>query len=298
MTEKRFGYFTPREDGTIDAALIDQLVVPEVYEEFERVVGITSELRPFVIDFLSLKTNFASFFGAPDIIKNDFEKLPNPLKTGGVAQAIVLAKAQGPLSNFLSSASSFRDRASTRLRERYGAASLQARQLTAAIKDCYDGSLAYRLLYNLRNFEQHHDMPLSVVPIAGQRDEAGAMRFRVQILLDPQLLAQSPLTQERFARDELPNLKHRFDLIALARRYMDLHAGLMKAVVDMHAERLSELQAYARVIFEKFKIPKGAIPVIWEGELENPTYYQFSFDELGLLIEWHNSLRMPLLDGS
>jgi hypothetical protein len=86
----------------------------------------------------------------------------------------------------LAAASAFRDRAGTRLREQYGPDSMHSKQLKAAIRSAYDASLAYRLLYNLRNYAQHHDSPLSVIPMHGEQQIAGEISFTVSLVFESQ----------------------------------------------------------------------------------------------------------------
>ena len=64
----------------------------------------------------------------------------------------------------------------------------------------------------------------------------------------------------------------------------------MKAVVEPQVHRLEELQRYGRTILRVMKLPKGAIPVIMEGEMPSPRFYHFSFDELGFLHKLYERL--------
>jgi hypothetical protein len=74
------------------------------------------------------------------------------------------------------------------------------------------------------------------------------------------------------------------DLLPMVKEVFDLHGAIVKVVLDLHADRLIEMQEYARVVFIKAGMPQGATPVIWEGALQPARHHHFSFDELASLI--------------
>lgn len=202
----------------------------------------------------------------------------------GVAQTRAMALAQGVLSNFLAATTCLKDRGATRIRERYGEDSLELAKFGAAQRDAYDASFAYRLFYNLRNYAQHHDLPISTIPIEAKRNEAGELKATVKLVLRPQELLTSSRIQKSFRDKELVHLTADLDLLPLAKEVFDLHGAIVKVVIDLHADRLIEMQGYACVIFTKAGMPQGAIPVIWEGTLQPAKHHHFSFDELGSLV--------------
>ena len=249
------------------------------------------ELRPFVIDYISLDENFTALERIEGDIATSFEMMPNALGFTGVQQTIALAKAQNALSNFLSSASSLRDRSCTRLRERYGKASTESTGFGEAITAAYDGSFAYRLLYNLRNYGVHHDRLLSLIPMYGARHSSGKVEFTVSLVLCPEEMLRSEKIQNSF-RAELGQQPDQIPLLMPITEYFDLHGCLMKFVIDMHLPRLMEFQDFGRALLTKMALPKGAMPMIWEGEdpRRQGHLHQFGFDELGFLQQLHARL--------
>jgi hypothetical protein len=203
---------------------------------------------------------------------------------GGVQQTLFLAQAQGALTNFLGAASAFRERSFTRLREKYGKESLEYKMFDAIKDDAYKHSFAYRLLYSLRNYAQHHDSPISWIPVEakGLADRENA-EIQVTLSLRAQELLQSNLINATFRKAELVNHTEPIAIIPLAEEYMQWLGAMMKAVIEPQIHRLEELQRYGLVILQRMNLPKGAIPVILEGEMPNVRFYHFSFDELGFL---------------
>ncbi len=153
-----------------------------------------------------LKESFTVLEGIEHNLAKAFESAPNVFAFGGVELTLALAKPQNLLSNFLSAASSFRDRACTRLGERFGSGSTEFKGFAEEITAAYDGWFAYRLLYNLRNYGVHHDSPLSLIPVRGVRQASGAAEFNVSLVLCPAEMLRSAKIQKSFARSLAANL--------------------------------------------------------------------------------------------
>lgn len=291
VSKRHFGYVLPKNGGHFDALRFDAEVPTDTYQEFLEMIAVTSELRPFVIDYMGLEANFQSFERIEDDIRTDYETMENPLIGGALTQTSKFWKTQSTLSNFLCSASAFRDRSQTRLRERYGKTSSQYTVIDNAITAAYDSAIEYRLFYNLRNYAQHHDIPFSHIPVNATRHvETGKVEETVAIVLKPSALTSSSLIQKSFVRNDLAKMTDDIDLSKFARVYMKLHAGFMRKIVDLQAQRLAEMHQYEAVVMKQLKVPPGAYPVIWEGgiataenESINAKFSYFSFDELDLI---------------
>jgi hypothetical protein len=283
-TKRYFGWFLTKSDGEVDLGRARQEFTEDNWAEFQRIVGITSELRPFVIDYLSLKNEFEALSEVGPSIVDSIEGTPDMLSYTGVAQTRAMALAQGVFSNFLAATTCLKDRGATRLRERYGKDSLELAKFCAADHDAYDASFAYRIFYNLRNFAQHHDLPISTIPIDAKRNETGQLKATIKLVLRPQELLGSSRIQKSFREKELVHQTADLDLLPMAKEVFELHGAIVKIVLDLHADRLIEMQEYARVVFTKAGMPRGAIPVIWEGALQPARHHHFSFDELASLI--------------
>jgi hypothetical protein len=245
-------------------------------------------------DYLSLETDYGTLVGVEHDIAAYLRIMPNTFGFGGLQQTVVLAKAQGALSNFLASASAFRDRGETRLRERYGTDSVQWKQLKTTMSHAYDASFAYRLLYALRNYGQHHDSPLSKIPAHGERKPPGELEFEVSLALVPKEMLRSAKIPAKI-RAELSAQPDEIPLIPFVKECFSLHGTIMKAVIDMHVPRLIQFQHYGQVVLMKLGVPHGAVPVIWEGEDRHPPkkLCHFSFDEFAFVHRLYQNLSGP-----
>lgn len=282
-SERHFGWFLPAQGELVDFGRATKHFSQENWDEFQRIVSVTGVLRPFVIDYLSLQNDFIVLNDVEAKIVASLEEEPQMMQYIGVRQTRALALGQGALSNFLSSTSALKYRAETRLREKYGKDSLELKKLIAAQRDAYDASFAYRLFHNLRNYAQHHDIPISTIPVNAQRDDAGKMRASIQIVIRPQDLLESSLIQKSFREKELVHHTADLVLLPLAKEAFVFHGAIFKAILDLYVDRLVEMQHYGRVIFSKMGMPDGATPVIWEGPFPNAQQIHFSFDEFALI---------------
>src|SRR5256885_200106 len=98
---KRFGWFIAKPDGKTDIGRATKEFDVAMWAEFESIISVTSELRPFVIDFLSLEHDFSVLQGIEIEIADFMLSVANITTIAGVQQTLFLAKAQGALTNFL-----------------------------------------------------------------------------------------------------------------------------------------------------------------------------------------------------
>lgn len=110
------------------------------------------------------------------------------------------------------------------------------------------------------------------------------------------VIASSPLVQKSF-KPQLARLSNDIDLNPAAAVYFRLHAGFLKALIEMHREEVAQMHAYREAVERHLKLPGGAFPVIWEGDFpinEGETvdgcFTHFSFDELNLILVLHEHL--------
>jgi hypothetical protein len=292
---RRFGYYIVHDHKKMDIGRDSQPLSEDAWNDFNKYVAVATDVRPFVIDYLSLQDDFEVVSGVITRITSEVSQRENPLANIGINHLKTMATAQGAISNFLSSASAFRDRAKTRLRTAYGKASAEEQRFIDTERAAYDGWFAYRLLYNLRNYGQHHDMPLSLVPVSARREADGKFAATANLLIDPTEILESDLIQNSFRKKELSKLTEQLELMPMVQQYMRLHGLMLNLIVSIHLPRLVQMQEYEALLHEKTHIPLGAIPMIYEesekGEIGR--FHHFSFDEVLFLRELAGSIQKP-----
>ncbi|KAK0346273.1 hypothetical protein LTR94_007400 [Friedmanniomyces endolithicus] len=249
----------------MDHSIIARPLEEDNWVEFRRLTRVVEYLRPYTVDYLALTADFEAVRNAEMEIG---ETLSKQLDVGMIAIPAGVdanASAQRRVGNFLGAASAFRDRAKTRLLSEFGAGSVEALAFEAATNHWFDTSLAYRCLCQLRNYAQHHELPISFVPIDAERGPDGSMVARIGLQLFPATLASSGRVNKK-VRAELKALgTEPLNLSTLAADYMKAHDGLMALVLGLYSTRLDEMAHYAAAIYRLFEIPHDGVPVIWEG---------------------------------
>ena len=81
----------------------------------------------------------------------------------------------------------------------------------------------------------------------------------------------------------------------MVEQYMQLHGLLLNLIVSIHLPRLVQMQEYEALLLAKTHIPTGAIPMIFEEDIngEIGRFHHCSFDEVVFLRELAGSIRKP-----
>lgn len=270
------------------------------WAEFQTIVGVAGDLRPLVVDHVALELDFNALEDVEPILIRSVRTMQHPFNAGETT-IIALAIAQRALSNFLASASGFREHALQDLIGRHGETSEAVTAFKTELSREYDASFGYRLMYSLRNFSQHHDAPVSAAPLNMQRDETGNWgEPHLRLVLNPDRLVRSEKVNAK-VRAELAEMIGPLDLLPLAREYMGCLRRLTRWLFLLETPRLGAFELYALQITRQMGMPEGAVPVIWEGGALNmtpgqpnsQTAHSFSFDELEIIQRLVRRLRSP-----
>jgi hypothetical protein len=295
--QRRFGWYRPKPDGKLDIQIFDRALDDEDWEEFLKFTKAASDFRPFMIDHIALKTDFEAVSSVNVKLANELSILIQGRMVSMPEGIEAQAEVQRLLTNFLGTASAFRDRAVTRLRRRFGKESKEALLLKAKMSELFDRSFEYRALYALRNHAQHHENPISMVPINANRDAQGKMVAEVSLQLDPRTLAANPDINAK-VRTELKAMGDELiDLLPVISEFMIAHDEIMLSIIEMHMQGLTEMAYYAATLYRVLNIPMDVVPVVWEGSdpqsgpQTQDRCFMCGFDELAKIAGLAASLR-------
>lgn len=309
MTTKprHFGWYELRDDGKVNISVQGNAVDQDVWDEYETTVQVTADIRPLIIDCLSLEAEYTDLCKLNEELSKQASSRKHPFSDIGVLPSFSFSKAQRKIFNFLNAAHAFRDRTIRRLIDEYGNESQQHKNFTERTSELFDASFSYRLMYYLRNHAQHHASPVSLIPHRGVRTGDGPIdSYDVEIKLKTDELLKSLKKNAKF-RDELKRLDYpTLDLMDHCDEYMDCMKILMREQIENFAPRLFDLTEYAKALSQAVPMPKAAIPVIWEGDIVNvkggvidgevkAKVNYFSFDELILINRLYERFKGPKL---
>ena len=181
----------------------------------------------------------------------------------------VIAAAQ-KLTNFLSSTSAFLDHTETLISRTYGDKSSEILAWNHERNTLHSKKFSYRFLYELRNFSQHINIPLSSMNVTGKRgSQDDPLIFETTLLvLRDKLLAES--FNWKSVRPEIESQSKQFDLLPLVDDHFESMQQLCLAAIQLQSSRLQECVRYLETWIRLLKLPVDAIPVIFVGESKSP----------------------------
>ena len=246
----------------IEASSVDE----PTWNEFRAFTLVVEHIRPFIIDYLALRADYEALAAVEDELSAELTSI----LAGGMisiqAGVEVNARAQQLVSNFLGACSAFRDRAASRLSQQFGSTATEAATLKTTVSRVFEKSFAYRLLYALRNYAQHHEMPVSFVPINADRAQDGTMRARIAILLQLDALQASRRLNAKL-RTELNAVgSQQVKLCPLLAEYLTGHQEIMRDLLILFVPRLREMVHYATAFCREYEVPDDVVSVVWEGD--------------------------------
>jgi hypothetical protein len=123
--------------------------------------------------------------------------------------------------NWLTATRLFLDHHLTSFADIYGGDSPQRRRLQEAIRSEYDNSIAYRVLYKLRDYTQHCGFPVDQVSAKAVDSTAGDWSTQVEFTASRDRLLES-FDWKRQVEDDLRSMPERIDILQLVEQGVTL----------------------------------------------------------------------------
>lgn len=275
---RRFGYYIPKSNGTLDFVVVDKIADEEVLAELNEIVNVVFTLQPVIISFEILEKNFQELFNALDSHRlklNDLPKsqfVPMPV----LIEGIILAGQK--ISNFLSSAFAFLAQTDRQLRIIHGADSPELNYWDEERKNLHSNHFSYRFLYELRNFAQHRSLPLSNFNVSGNRSlKDDSMQFNTGATIMRDGLLSDGYDWGKIKK-EIQRQPTEFDLLPLIEDYLHCLCQLCLEAVKLQNFKLAECARYFDVIRKLLGIPVGSVPVMYVGDSDSAGIPPLNFE--------------------
>lgn len=253
---KRFGYMVPKTDGTYDVVVVDRVADETVLEEFERVTAVFLDLQPVAIALAVAESAFHRLTHLGDQESARLRELGSTHVPISVLMEFMV-EATRILNAFLASASALLGQATKYVSRVHGEQPKPGGRWHTLRRDCHARSLGYRIMYELRNFSQHHSLPLSRIRIDGEVDADDEFMFTTGAhVLRDELLASDYDWKAR--RADLEALDASFDVVPLAEEYLDCLRELTTAIASYRRAELLECRRYLKMLRRVLKVPKSA----------------------------------------
>ena len=267
---RRFGYYTPQSNGTIDSVVNATALDSHALAELHKIVSVVFNLQPIIFDFKMLERNYQELIDSIEEYRSQLIKIAQSLVVPISIVTDGLISASQKVNNLLSSASSFLSHTETNLRRIHGKDSSAYTTWDEKRKNIHAASFSYRFLYELRNFAQHRSIPISRINIAGKRvADVGPIDFKVDLLILRDELLNDGYNWKKL-QPEIKQQPMEFNLLPLADEY--LH-GLRQICLDalkLQSNQLTLCGKYFDAWTSTMNMPVGAIPVIYTGVSKSP----------------------------
>lgn len=264
---RRFGYYIPKPEGTIDFVLQNQAISADALAEFHEICSIIFNLQPIIFALDVVERNYQELVDATEIhrsqLSGSMTTISKPISV--VMDGFVLIAQR--ISNFLSSTTAFLDQVETQLRRIHGEGSPELNTWDEKRKSLHAKSFSYRFLYQLRNFAQHCSLPFSSFNIAGERSSENApLLFKINAMILRDGLFGVGFNWKKSVEAEIRDQPTEFELLFLIPEYLHILRQLCLEAVQLHSMQLAECASYLDAVHRTLKIPMGAVPIIFIGE--------------------------------
>lgn len=133
-------------------------------DSIDTVQGVTAARQ-----FRLVEKNYQRIISAEKFYKN---AIARRVDTSDLNATAVVDNLSVDIINWLMATRMFLDHHQTTLSDQYGSGSVQVGRFKAACSAEFDGSVAYRFMYKLRNFTQHCGFPLNRLTVSARNPDA------------------------------------------------------------------------------------------------------------------------------
>ncbi len=278
---RRPGYILRQPDGQYDFKIIDKSLDQNCIEEMKDLTKVVFDLQPIVISYNVVCRNYDDLTNTLDILYVELKALVGGNIFESSFQMDGMTQVSQRVINFLASATTFLNITENHLNHRFGKESSQSIGWNSKRKELHKETFAYRFLYELRNFSQHASLPFSSINAQAENLlEDVPTTFKIAVLMNPDALLKTNYKWPSSIKNEIKDQSDSFDLIPFVGTYYKCLRELCKSAIEVRKIDLNECGKYLMTFEKLFKLPAGAIPVLFVGDINKTTTAEL--ENLGL----------------
>ncbi|WP_163134222.1 hypothetical protein [Agarivorans sp. Alg241-V36] len=257
----RVGHYSKGYQGKVDVAIHQDDFPAACYEELQKETKVIFDLQPILMMYGAAKDNFEEFLGSiAECVSFWRDAMPQKGLAYNQLNHLVLISQR--INNFLSSASAFLTSAEIKLGKVFGVDSLEVNEWNRYRRNLHKNSFSYRFLYELRNYSQHNNLPISSLSVNAEK-MSGDINLSVNVYRDE--ILDSGFKWKKL-RPEIEQKNVSFDLFPFIKEYMLLIDELMDKYFEANSEVIDCCSLYLNILSQRFRFPKNAVPVIYKGD--------------------------------
>lgn len=254
---KKIGYILQKRNGKVDVNICREPLHNDLYDELVSKSKLITEFRSIFTSFKCLELNHI-----------EISKISQPtqsidLKSMHSEGLDTIALANQKISNFLSSASQYLTITEIKLNGFFGDKSKESKVWNEIRKNIYHKNFGYRLVYELRNFSQHHGLPLSSCKISQKHLLSKEPLKSIEILINKNHLLSTGYKWKESLIPDIKSINEPIFVKTLCDEYMFNLRTLKSEFFKIIEFKLNELETFICQLFRLYKIPTEAHPVIF-----------------------------------
>jgi hypothetical protein len=253
-----FGWINPSDEAGHFAFKIEgNRLSGEQWAECDQAAKFFARIRPFFLDYLLVDDYYGEVLRTPARIAAMLQKEPLLIQKAGLFHLKSHLICDKAVNGFVSAGGVFRDRLLSRL----GAEKGSGHPILQTLSDIYDKSFEYRLFYGLRNFGQHNDAIINVIPIS--TDSEKETPSSVRLVLRTDRLRKEMTHPQAKLRADLQDAPEEIDFLSAATRYIECLREIFAAYLKLDQEDLSLAVGFAQAVRSGARgLPDGATPIL------------------------------------
>lgn len=217
----------------------------EIYYEFSQYSEPINKVKETLVIFDILKEEY-----------NDYLKVIGDRKSASI-------KIIRSINNYLSSYKGFLDRWETYFKREGDNELIEYFKKT--VSAVYDRSFEYRFIYNLRNFAQHVDSPISNITFS--LDKETVIKMNVEVFINSHSGMQSKFKRELLA-SKLEEIDVNRAIVTVHNELINIHVQLMNKLLDCTEDILSSA-SYIVEFYKRHSKYNGDLAIIPQNSVDS-----------------------------
>ncbi len=263
---KRVGYYIKRDDGKLDLCIHKKDFDQSCIDELDHYSQVIFKLQPTIISYEMVNLSYYELKKHIELQKNIWLEQLTPGK-GSIDTAIdYLAESTQKVTNLLSSATSFLSSTQVKLRKDYGEEANQYTEWNNLRNSLHGDNFSYRLLYELRNYSQHYNIPIAGVDIHLSGIMTETPIAGTTLYINTIELLNSGWDWNRALKSEISALGKKENLMPLIDDYVCIIKKLVFSFFSIFQKELVECYQYMKALHRVLQVPINAVPVVFVGD--------------------------------
>lgn len=259
---KKIGYSLKRDDGTYDFSIGINEFLPELDQELKKHIDVIFKVQPIIISYEALMLNFAELHQTIQMFNAEL------LQSGGKynnhlsnVSGCLIAFTQ-KISNFLASATSFLSCTQVNLKNDRGEFSREYEDWNDFRKFLHRENFSYRLMYELRNYSQHYNIPIGNINITAIDLSTDSPNSNTRVCIVKSGLLNEKYNWKTLAK-EIEQCEEELDILPLVNEYLFILRRIACKYLAIYKTEINICGNYLHKLASLLNAPENSILAVY-----------------------------------